>query len=103
MLKKLHTDSLLIIDNFNVLPKDDSFLKELTTLFLKHCPSSRNNKEVVSSIIDEVNGHTLTVCIAALTLEASGIEPQLRCASLFSPHCLLHRCYLLMGFAPETP
>ena len=31
------------------------------------------------------------------------IEPQRRCGSIFSPHCLLQRCYLLMGFAPETP
>ena len=22
---------------------------------------------------------------------------------LFPPHCLRHRCYLLMGYAPETP
>lgn len=28
ILKKLHHDSLIILDNFNVLPKDDSFLKE---------------------------------------------------------------------------
>ena len=27
-LKKLHHDSLIILDNFNVLPKDDSFFKE---------------------------------------------------------------------------
>lgn len=28
ILKKLHNDSLIILDNFNVLPKDDSFFKE---------------------------------------------------------------------------
>jgi hypothetical protein len=28
ILKKLHHDSLIIIDNFNVLPKDDSFFRE---------------------------------------------------------------------------
>jgi hypothetical protein len=27
-LKKLHHDSLIILDNFNVLPKDDSFFRE---------------------------------------------------------------------------
>ena len=27
-LKKLHSDSLIIIDNFNVLPKEDAFFKE---------------------------------------------------------------------------
>lgn len=32
ILKKLHADSLLIIDNFNVLPKDDSYFKELIKL-----------------------------------------------------------------------
>ena len=29
MLKKLRDDSLIILDNFNVLPKDDTFFKEL--------------------------------------------------------------------------
>lgn len=29
MFQKLHIDSLLIIDNFNVLPKDDGFFREL--------------------------------------------------------------------------
>ena len=28
-MQKLHTDTLLILDNFNVLPKDEPFLKEL--------------------------------------------------------------------------
>ena len=28
ILKKLHSDSLIIIDNFNVLPKEDAFFKE---------------------------------------------------------------------------
>ena len=28
ILKKLHYDSLIILDNFNVLPKDDSFFRE---------------------------------------------------------------------------
>ena len=30
----------------------------------------------MSAIIEEVNCHTLTVCMAALTLEASGMEPE---------------------------
>ena len=99
VMQRLHTDTLLILDNFNVLPKDEPFLKELmkndmqllitsrcklknydsieikeldkekelTELFYKHCPSA---------IIEEVNCHTLTVCMAALTLEASGMEPE---------------------------
>ena len=29
VLKKLRDDSLIILDNFNVLPKDDAFFKEL--------------------------------------------------------------------------
>ena len=29
VMQKLHTDTLLILDNFNVLPKDEPFLKEL--------------------------------------------------------------------------
>lgn len=107
VIRKLHTDTLLILDNFNVLPKDEPFLKELmkndmqilitsrcklknydfievkeldketelTDLFYKHCLSAKNDPESVAAIIEEVNGHTLTVCMAALTLEASGIEP----------------------------
>lgn len=30
ILKKLHNDSLIILDNFNVLPKDDGFFREFT-------------------------------------------------------------------------
>ena len=29
VMQRLHTDTLLILDNFNVLPKDEPFLKEL--------------------------------------------------------------------------
>ncbi len=108
VIQKLHTDTLLILDNFNVLPKDEPFLKELmkndmqllitsrcklknydsieikeldkekelTELFYKHCPSAKRDSVSVSAIIEEVNCHTLTVCMAALTLEASGMEPE---------------------------
>lgn len=108
VMQKLHTDTLLILDNFNVLPKDEPFLKELmkndmqllitsrcklknydsieikeldkekelTELFYKHCPSAKRDLDSVSAIIEEVNCHTLTVCMAALTLEASGMEPE---------------------------
>ncbi len=108
VMQRLHTDTLLILDNFNVLPKDEPFLKELmkndmqllitsrcklknydsieireldkekelTELFYKHCPSAKHDPDSVSAIIEEVNCHTLTVCMAALTLEASGMEPE---------------------------
>ena len=108
VMQKLHTDTLLILDNFNVLPKDEPFLKELmkndmqllitsrcklknydsieineldkekelTELFYKHCPSAKRDPDSVSAIIEEVNCHTLTVCMAALTLEVSGMEPE---------------------------
>lgn len=108
VMQRLHTDTLLILDNFNVLPKDEPFLKELmkndmqllitsrcklknydsieikeldkekelTELFYKHCPSAKRDLDSVSAIIEEVNCHTLTVCMAALTLEASGMEPE---------------------------
>ena len=108
VMQKLHTDTLLILDNFNVLPKDEPFLKqlmkndmqllitsrcklknydsieikeldkekELTELFYRHCPSAKRDLDSVSAIIEEVNCHTLTVCMAALTLEASGMEPE---------------------------
>ena len=108
VMQKLQTDTLLILDNFNVLPKDEPFLKELmkndmqllitsrcklknydsieikeldkekelTELFYKHCPSAKRDPDSVSAIIEEVNCHTLTVCMAALTLEASGMEPE---------------------------
>src|SRR5574344_1572480 len=106
-LRKLHQDSLVILDNFNVLPKDDGLMKDfmkndfqllvttrcrlniyetldireldkeknLTDLFLAYCPSAKEDMEAVSEIIDTVNCHTLTVCLAALSLSASGIEP----------------------------
>lgn len=107
-LQKLHSDSLLIIDNFNVLPKDDNFFRELikndfqiliTTrckitrfatieikeldsenelqdLFCRYCPSAKSESDTVAAIIKEVKNHTLTVCMAALTLEAGGMEPE---------------------------
>lgn len=108
VMQRLHTDTLLILDNFNVLPKDEPFLKELMKndmqllitsrcklknydsieikeldkdkelkeLFYKHCPSAKRDLDSVSAIIEEVNCHTLTVCMAALTLEVSGMEPE---------------------------
>ena len=106
IFKALHPDSLIILDNFNVQPKDDAFFrefiknkfqllittrckitafdtlelkeldkeKELTELFFQHCPSAKSDAETVSEIIDVLNAHTLTVCLSALTLEASGME-----------------------------
>lgn len=106
ILKSLYPDSLIIIDNFNVLPKDDDFFrefiknkfqilittrckistfnalelkgldkeKELTELFFCQCPSSKSKPELVAEIIDLLNAHTLTVSLAALTLEASGMD-----------------------------
>lgn len=108
MLKKLHSDSLIIIDNFNVLPKEDAFFKEfvklnckilvtsrcnisqyetikisemdadteLVELFYKHCPSAKSSEDVVKEIIQTVGCHTLTVCLSALSLTASGMEPE---------------------------
>lgn len=106
ILKKLRDDSLIILDNFNVLPKDDAFFKEfeqnrfqllittrctlsrypmlvlneldsereLTELFYKLCPSSKNEADIVSDIIKTVHSHTLTVVLSALSLSASGME-----------------------------
>lgn len=106
ILKALHPDSLVILDNFNVQPKDDDFFrefiknrfqllittrckitafetlelkeldkeKELTELFFRHCPSAKSEVETVSEIIDVLNAHTLTVCLSALTLDASGMD-----------------------------
>lgn len=106
ILQTLYPDSLIIIDNFNVLPKDDVFFrefvknrfqilittrckptafntleikelnkdKELCELFYRHCPSSKSEPELVAEIIDLLNAHTLTVSLAALTLEASGMD-----------------------------
>lgn len=106
ILQTLYPDSLIIIDNFNVLPKDDDFFrefvknrfqilittrckittfntlelkelnkeKELTELFYRNYPSSKTEPELVKEIIDLLNAHTLTVSLAALTLEASGMD-----------------------------
>lgn len=108
ILKKLHSDSLIIIDNFNVLPKEEAFFKEfiklnckilitsrcnvsqyeaikisemdadteLVELFYKHCPSAKSSEDVVKEIIQTVGCHTLTVCLSALSLTASGVEPE---------------------------
>ena len=108
ILKKLHSDSLIIIDNLNVLPKEDAFFKEfiklnckilvtsrcnisqyetikisemdadteLIELFYKHCPSAKSSQDVVKEIIQTVGCHTLTVCLSALSLTASGMEPE---------------------------
>lgn len=107
-LQKLRSDSLIILDNFNVLPKDEPFFKEfirndfqimittrcritsfqtleikeldkeneLAALFYQHCPAAKAEPETTSDIISELNGHTLTVCLAALSLSASGMEPE---------------------------
>ncbi|MFV0329666.1 MAG: hypothetical protein ACK5KL_07575, partial [Dysgonomonas sp.] len=107
-LQKLCFDSLIILDNFNVLPKDDPFFKdfirndfqilittrckitsfhtleikeldkekELTALFYQYCPAAKAEPETTSDIINELKGHTLTVCLAALSLSASGMEPE---------------------------
>ena len=108
ILKKLHSDSLIIIDNFNVLPKEEAFFKEfvklnckilvtsrcnisqyetvkisemdadteLVELFYKHCPSAKDSEDVVKEIIQTIGCHTLTVCLSALSLTASGMEPE---------------------------
>ena len=107
VLKTLHSDSLIILDNFNVLPKDDGLIKEflkndfqlmvttrcritsfetleikelekekeLTDLFYRHCPSAKSEPDTVKQIIEVLHAHTLTVCLAALAINASGIEP----------------------------
>lgn len=106
-LKNLKKDSLIIIDNFNVLPKEDPMLKELiqydfsilvTTrckvtafpvfeikeldtenellpLFGNICPYENEETDTIHNIIDTVHAHTLTVCLSALSMLASGISP----------------------------
>ncbi len=49
--------------------------KELTELFYRHCPSAKSKPDIVAEIIDILNAHTLTVCLAALAINASGMEP----------------------------
>ena len=106
-LKNLRKDSLLIIDNFNILPKEEPMLKELmrygfsiliTTrckltsfptfelkeldtenellpLFGNICPYENEETDTIHEIIDTVHAHTLTVCLSALSMSASGIAP----------------------------
>ena len=45
-------------------------------LFCRYCPSAKSEPDTVAAIIKEGKNHTLTVCMAALTLEASGMEPE---------------------------
>ena len=49
---------------------------ELVELFYKHCPSAKDSEYVVKEIIQTVGCHTLTVCLYALSLTASGVEPE---------------------------
>lgn len=125
ILKKLHSDSLIIIDNFNVLPKEDAFFREfiklnckilvtsrcnisqyetvkiaeldadteLTELFYKQCPSSKTYEDSVKEIIQTVGCHTLTVCLSALSLNASGMEPEELLAELKT----CESCYSLVN------
>ncbi|WP_124065017.1 hypothetical protein [Clostridium sp. E02] len=49
---------------------------ELTALFYQSCPSAKRELEFTYDIIRELKGHTLTVCLAALSLSASRMEPE---------------------------
>ena len=49
---------------------------ELVELFYKHCPSAKGSEDVVKDIIKTVGCHTLTVCLSASSLTASGMEPE---------------------------
>ena len=49
---------------------------ELVELFYKHCPSAKDSEDVVKEIIQTIGCHTLTVCLSALSLTASGMEPE---------------------------
>lgn len=46
--------------------------------------SSKNSEDVVKDIIQKVGCHTLTVCLSALSLTASGMEPEELLAELRS-------------------
>lgn len=64
VMQKLHTDTLLILDNFNVLPKDEPFLKELmkndmqllitSRCRLKNYDSTENKTIALHPLIQEV-------------------------------------------------
>ncbi len=47
-------------------------------------PSAKNSEDVVKDIIQTVGCHTLTVCLSALSLTASGMEPKELLAELRS-------------------
>ena len=49
---------------------------ELTELFYKQCPSAKESEDIVKELIQTVGAHTLTVCLTALSLTASGMEPE---------------------------
>ena len=59
ILKKLHSDSLIIIDNFNVLPKEDAFFKGFVKLNCKILITSRCNISQYEAIkISEMDADT---------------------------------------------
>lgn len=59
ILKKLHSDSLIIIDNFNVLPKEEAFFKEFVKLNCKILVTSRCNISQYETVkISEMDANT---------------------------------------------
>ena len=69
ILKKLHSDSLVIIDNFNVLPKEDAFFKEFIKLNCKILVTSRCN-------ISQYG-----------TVKIAGLDADTELTELFYKHC----------------
>ncbi|MBR1711503.1 MAG: tetratricopeptide repeat protein, partial [Clostridia bacterium] len=49
--------------------------KELLPLFGNICPYESEETDTIHNIIDTVHSHTLTVCLSALSMSASGISP----------------------------
>ncbi len=101
ILKKLHSDSLIIIDNFNVLPKEDAFFKEFIKLNCKILVTSRCNISQYETVkISEMDADTelveytygLPVCIISDSQGHGTGRTACRIENLWAEYYLRGRC-----------
>lgn len=120
-LKSLREDTLIVIDNFNVVPTPDSLfdivmnyrckilfttrcrfseytefeisemsLDNLFELVAKFYDKAEKKKNIVTEIIHEIHGHTLSVELAARLLSSGILRPKKLLAELKKSKSILH-------------
>ncbi len=120
-LKSLREDTLIVIDNFNVVPTPDSLfdivmnyrckilfttrcrfseytefeisemsLDNLFELVAKFYDKAEKKKDIVTEIIHEIHGHTLSVELAARLLSSGKLRPKKLLVELKKSKSILH-------------